>query len=203
MNIRPVGDSALLVELPDFQAAHALRHALCESPSPGILEMVPGFNTLLIGIDPLKLDAEQLVADIQALSTGFLFTPRSAEHEIGVHYDGIDLETVAQETGFMVAEIIRRHSEPVYTVAFIGFAPGFPYLLGLDPSLRVARLGTPRIQVPAGAVAIADQFTGIYPQPTPGGWRLLGATDTRLFDATRAPPSRLAPGDKVRFRVLR
>jgi 5-oxoprolinase (ATP-hydrolysing) subunit B len=202
MKIRLAGDSAMLVELPDFKAAQALRHELCEAKWPGILELVPGYKSLLIETEPLKLDLEQLANRIQRLANGSLFLPMPAEHEFGVRYDGPDLQAVAEATDLTIPEVIRRHTAAIYTVAFLGFAPGFPYLVGLDPSLQVTRLKTPRTRVPAGAVAIADQFTGIYPQATPGGWRLLGSTEVKLFDPERATPALLAPGDRVRFRAL-
>ncbi|MGH8372462.1 MAG: 5-oxoprolinase subunit B family protein [Gammaproteobacteria bacterium] len=203
MNIRLVGDSALLVELADFKTAQALRHELGESSRPGILEMVPGYTSLLIEIDPLTLDAAELADSIKQSATGSLFLPAPAEHEIRVHYDGPDLRSVAEQTGLTVAEVIRRHTDVVYTVAFLGFAPGFPYLVGLDPVLQLPRLKTPRARVPAGAVGIADQFTGIYPQATPGGWQLLGHTDTRLFDPGWPQPARLSPGDRITLEALR
>ena len=95
--------------------------------------------------------------------------------------------------------MIARHSAPTYTVATIGFAPGFPYLSGLDPALALPRLATPRLRVPAGSVAIGGAQTGVYPRESPGGWRLIGRTPLRLFDPLRMPPSTLAPGDRVRF----
>ncbi|HET7396453.1 MAG TPA: allophanate hydrolase subunit 1 [Gammaproteobacteria bacterium] len=202
MNIRLLGDSALLVELPDFKVAQALRHEICASAWQGILELVPGYNSLLIETDPLKLDVERLATRIQKFATGSLFLPVPNEHEFAVRYDGPDLQAVAEVTGLTIAEVIGRHSASTYTVAFLGFAPGFPYLVGLDPALQVARLKTPRTRVPAGAVAIADQFAGIYPQATPGGWRLLGSTAAKLFDASRDTPALLAPGDRVRFRAM-
>ena len=97
------------------------------------------------------------------------------------------------------AELVRRHTAGRYTVAFIGFAPGFAYLTGLDPLLRLPRLETPRVRVPAGSVAIADQYTGIYPRPCPGGWQLIGSTELAVWDVTREPPALLTPGTVVRF----
>lgn len=202
MKIRFAGDSALLVELPDFNAAHILRRDLLKHPRAGILELVPGYQSLLIEIDPLRIDAETLAADIARYPSDRNDRPQPVLHEIAVHYNGPDLQAVAEETGLTVVEVIRRHTASRYTVAFLGFAPGFPYLVGLDPALRVARLKIPRIRVPAGAVAIADQFAGIYPQATPGGWRLLGHTDALMFDAARAHPALLAPGDRVQFRAI-
>lgn len=203
MNIVPAGDSALLVELTDFKLAQGLRHELEKISCQGIVEMVPGYSSLLIGFNPLVLDADKLIAEIERCAKGSLPEEVFKEYEIFVDYDGADLDAVAVETGLSVAEVIRRHTEAVYTVAFLGFAPGFPYLVGLDAKLQVPRLKTPRAKVPAGAVAIADQFTGIYPQASPGGWRILGNTSTRLFDVDRPRPALLTPGDHVRFRVRR
>jgi KipI family sensor histidine kinase inhibitor len=122
--------------------------------------------------------------------------------EIPVCYGGMhgeDLDAAANELGIAPAELIARHHAALYTVGMIGFAPGFPYLIGLDPMLALPRLATPRTRVPAGSVAIGGAQTGIYPHESPGGWRLLGRTPLRLFDTQRNPPSLLAPGDRVRF----
>jgi KipI family sensor histidine kinase inhibitor len=125
--------------------------------------------------------------------------------EIPVLYGGVhgeDLESSAAELGLSSEALIARHCAADYTVAMIGFAPGFPYLLGLDPSLALPRLGTPRARVPAGSVAIGGSQTGIYPGESPGGWRLLGRTPLRLFDPLRDPPCLLVPGERVRFRAI-
>jgi KipI family sensor histidine kinase inhibitor len=124
------------------------------------------------------------------------------EHEIEVRYggeDGPDLAVVAAECGLAPERIVELHAGAEYRVAFLGFCPGYPYLVGLPRELEVARLASPRAQVPAGSVAIAGPFAGIYPSATPGGWRLLGRTETRLFDPAADPPALLAPGDRVRF----
>ncbi len=97
-------------------------------------------------------------------------------------------------------ELVARHSEPRYVVAFCGFAPGFAYLSGLDERLHVARRAEPRTRVPAGSVGIAGEFTGVYPRASPGGWRLLGRTDADLWNLARTPPALLVPGTRVRFR---
>lgn len=122
--------------------------------------------------------------------------------EIPVAYGGEfgpDLDAGAAELGLSPADLIQRHSGALYRVAMIGFAPGFPYLSGLDPALALPRLATPRTRVAAGSVAIGGAQTGIYPRPGPGGWRLLGRTPLSLFDPARAQPSLLLPGDRVRF----
>lgn len=115
---------------------------------------------------------------------------------------GADLAEVASYAGMSEAEVIARHTGTSYRVAMIGFAPGFPYLLGLDPALVMPRRSDPRTRVPAGSVAIGGQQTGIYPQALPGGWRLIGRTPLRLFDLAATPPSLLQPGDHVRFRAI-
>jgi KipI family sensor histidine kinase inhibitor len=120
--------------------------------------------------------------------------------ELAVNYDGPDLVRVADEVGISVAELVRVHADADYTVAFCGFAPGFAYLAGLDPTLRVARLAQPRTSVPPGSVGIAGDYTGVYPRSSPGGWRLLGTTDAALWDTRRTPPALLTPGTAVRFR---
>jgi KipI family sensor histidine kinase inhibitor len=122
-----------------------------------------------------------------------------ASDVLPVRYDGADLDSVARECGLTVPEVIRRHCEPEYTVQFCGFAPGFGYLSGLDPALRLPRLASPRPAVPAGSVAIAGEFTGVYPRSSPGGWLLLGHTDAVLFDLDRQPPALLRPGVSVRL----
>ncbi|WP_106401916.1 5-oxoprolinase subunit PxpB [Actinocorallia populi] len=121
------------------------------------------------------------------------------EVEIPVVYDGADLAEVAELTGLSAAEVAARHSAAEYTVAYLGFSPGFGYLTGLDPVLRVPRRAVPRTSVPAGSVAVAGPYTAVYPSPSPGGWRLLGRTGLALWDVRRDPPSLLAPGDRVRF----
>lgn len=202
MNLRFVGDSALLIELPDSAAAQHLRRVVLAEHIAGLRELVPGYDTLLAEFDPLVLDAEKFAGRLPKLMERPPRALQVREHEIELRYDGADLEEVARLTGLETNEVIRRHSAPDYSVAFLGFAPGFPYLVGLDPALRVPRLKSPRTRVPAGSVAIAGEFAGIYPQATPGGWRVLGHTDAVLFDASRAEPALLLPGDKVRFRPL-
>jgi KipI family sensor histidine kinase inhibitor len=119
--------------------------------------------------------------------------------EIAVRYDGDDLGEVAQRTGMSPAEVVELHRAGAHAVAFGGFAPGFAYIAGLDPRLHQPRRATPRTRVPAGAVAIADRFTGIYPRESPGGWWIVGYTDAVLWDLEADPPALLVPGARVRF----
>jgi len=202
MNTRFVGDSALLVDTENAQAAQQLRTVIHRQSLRGLRELVPAYNTLLVEFYPLEFDVMQFIRRLpQFLKTSPLHD-LVREHDIAVTYNGEDLKEVARVTGLNIIEVIQCHSAPTYTVAFLGFAPGFPYLVGLDPKLRMPRLQSPRIRVPAGTVAIADEFSGVYPQATPGGWRILGHTNTVLFDVSRPTPVLLMPGDTVRFRPL-
>ena len=125
--------------------------------------------------------------------------PLPSEHRIPVRYDGVDLEWVSSSTGLSVDEIIARHSGRTYTVDLLGFVPGFAYLSELDPSLHLPRRAQPRPRVAAGSVAIAAAQTAVYPLDTPGGWHIIGHTDTTMFDPGRDPPALLFPGDRVYF----
>jgi KipI family sensor histidine kinase inhibitor len=193
-NYQWMGDSAILIPTSSAATAHRLRAALTKANLPGVIETVVGADSLLVVLDPQQAD----LAAIQAITPEDVRRePRTVE--IPVRYDGPDLAEVAALTGLPEAEVVRRHAGATYTVAFSGFAPGFGYLTGLDKTLYVARRDAPRQRVPAGAVAIAGEYTGVYPRPTPGGWRLIGETDVVLFDADRDPPALFGPGDQVRF----
>lgn len=201
MNIRPMGDSALLLETRDSAEAQKLRRIVAAEHIPGLRQLVPGYSSLLLVADPLVADLDALAERLPKL----LRTPQAANapksHAIPVRYVGDDLAAVAAALGMDAEEVVRRHNTPVYEVAFLGFSPGFAYLTGLDPKLRLPRLATPRTRTPEGAVAVAGEFTGIYPQATPGGWQVLGLTTVKLFDADHSSPALLAPGDQVRFKV--
>jgi KipI family sensor histidine kinase inhibitor len=119
--------------------------------------------------------------------------------EIPVRYDGQDLDEVAKVTGLSTSKVIELHSSTTFTAAFAGFAPGFMYCIGLPEILQLPRRATPRVQVPAGSLAMADTYTAIYPLNSPGGWNLIGTTDVQMFDANAKQPSLLLPGDRVRF----
>jgi KipI family sensor histidine kinase inhibitor len=167
----------------------------------GVTELVPGARSLLI-----EASAEVLAEARRLLESADLEHPpdlHPREITLDVRYDGEDLELVAKDAGLSVDEVVKLHTEPEYTVAFTGFAPGFGYLSGLPERLQQSRLDTPRTRVPAGSVGVAGEFTGVYPRSSPGGWRLLGHTEAVLFDAGTDPPALLAPGDRVRFRMLR
>ncbi|MEO7260928.1 MAG: allophanate hydrolase subunit 1 [Jatrophihabitantaceae bacterium] len=199
----PYGQSAVLVELAVAADVLPLRDALVAQAHPAVLAVVPAARTVLLEFDPDAVAVAELQALIQrcrSAPAGSGAGPqREPVVELAVHYDGADLEEVARECGMPVAEVIWRHCAADYTVQFCGFAPGFGYLSGLDPALRLPRLASPRPVVPAGSVAIAGEFTGVYPRSSPGGWLLLGRTDAVLFDLDRRPPALLRPGVGVRL----
>ncbi|MBL8113745.1 MAG: 5-oxoprolinase subunit PxpB [Acidobacteria bacterium] len=196
-----VAEDALLVrfEDADLRAAAARAHALATvlEGEPDIEELVPGAASLLVLTRRGSADA--VAAALERVETPM--PPRSATaHEIAVRWNGPDLAEIAQLTGRTPSALIEVLTATPFTVAFVGFQPGFPYLVGLPPELHVPRLASPRTLVPAGSFAIAGPFAGIYPFASPGGWRLLGETDIALFDAQRVPPALLRPGDAVRLR---
>ncbi len=184
---------------------HALAARIrAQSPS-WLRDLVPAYTSLGVFFDIDAASADVVLDWIHTQSVGDIddvLAEASRVVEIPVRYGGAfgeDLDAAAAELGIAADTLISRHGAALYTVAMIGFAPGFPYLSGLDPSLALPRLATPRTRVPAGSVAIGGAQTGIYPRESPGGWRLLGRTPLRLFDPQRASPSLLAPGDRVRF----
>ena len=202
MKVRVAGERGLLVEVEDLEMVHRLHAAIRELDPPGVVELVPGYRTVLIVADPGQAEALDELAD---RLPGLELPPAEAVAgetvEIPVRYDGEDLPEVAGLTGLAPDEVVRRHTAPEYTVAFLGFSPGFPYLVGLDPALEVPRRDTPRTSIPAGSVGLAGNQTGIYPTATPGGWQLIGRTEVTLFDPARDPPALLAPGTRLRFTV--
>jgi len=202
VKVRVAGERGLLVEVEDLEMVHRLHAALRELDPPGVVELVPAYRTVLIVADPGQAEALDDLAD---RLPGLELPPAEAVAgetvEIPVRYDGEDLPEVAGLTGLAPDEVVRRHTAPEYTVAFLGFSPGFPYLVGLDPALEVPRRDTPRTSIPAGSVGLAGNQTGIYPTATPGGWQLIGRTEVTLFDPARDPPALLAPGTRLRFTV--
>jgi KipI family sensor histidine kinase inhibitor len=180
---------------------HALARAL--EGTPGVTDLIPGYWNLFVEFDPLltaRARLEHIVRTLESKLEGAAFVGR--EHVIPVRYDGADLEAVAELTGLPTTEIIARHTSSPYTVYALGFTPGFPYLGTLEPALHVQRLAVPRAHTPAHSVAIAGAQTGIYPLPSPGGWRVIGSALRRVYDPHRAQPFLLEPGDRVRFQAV-
>lgn len=208
----PFGDLAVLAELPDLAHVRRLDATVREArrrgtaPWTAVVDQVPAARSVLLTVADAR-DQEVLAASLARLVAGASEEPGSPGAptaagpvvELPVVYDGEDLDEVAALTGLPVDEVVRRHLAGRYTVAFGGFMPGFAYLTGLDPALRTPRRADPRPRVPAGAVAIADGYSAVYPAATPGGWRLLGRCATTLFDVGREPPALLVPGVAVRF----
>ena len=204
MRLRPAGERGLLVEVESLELVHRLHAALRALDPPGVVELVPAYRTLLVVADPERAGAlDELAARLPALELPPAEAVAGDPVEIPVRYDGQDLPEVAGLTGLDVEEVVRRHTAPEYTVAFLGFSPGFPYLVGLDPALEVPRRDTPRTSIPAGSVGLAGGQTGVYPSASPGGWQLIGRTEVTLFDLRRDPPALLAPGSRLRFTVAR
>ena len=219
--IEPLAEDALLLRFGDGididvnARVHAAAHAIRAAKLAGIVDVAPAYATLLVRFDPFSRGGDALPEAVtRVLDRGFqqgednepeasasrkLPTQRT---EIPVCYGaeyGPDLGAIARRAGMTPDEVVERHLRAEYTVAMLGFAPGFPYLLGLDPALHAPRRANPRTRVPAGSVAIGGAQTGIYPRELPGGWNLIGRTPLVLFDSGRHPPCLLAPGDRVRF----
>lgn len=205
---RAAGDSALImcfagcpVEERSLCVRQALRWLDAERPA-GIVDVVPTYTSVLIIYDPLRTSR----ADLEGRLSGVVRLDAPAvepdSRDIPVLYGGDagkDLADIAAEAGMSERDAVELHCSAEYTVHFLGFMPGFPYLGTVPEPLRTRRLQTPRTHVPAGSVAIADDRTGIYPVTSPGGWRLIGRTPYRLFDPRNDPPALLKPGDRVRF----
>lgn len=199
MRFLPVNLDALLVELDDLPHTLALLASLQADPIVGIQELVPAARTVLVCYRPATISCTELVARIGQRSLTAVPQQTHPLVEIAVHYTGEDLIEVANLLGLSPDEVIRRHTSCEYTVAFTGFAPGFAYLSGGDPRLNVPRRATPRTRIPAGAVAMAGEFSGVYPQASPGGWQIIGVTGVSMWDLSREVPALLQPGFKVRF----
>ncbi|MGW5331879.1 5-oxoprolinase subunit PxpB [Streptomyces bauhiniae] len=199
MRALPVGAHALLVEAASAEQARALHAELLRRRAAGSLsarEIVPAARTVLLdGVDdPVRRAAELTAAEPPPAPEA-----TSAPVELPVHYDGPDLAEVAAHWGVSEREVAEIHAGTEFTVAFCGFAPGFGYLTGLPEHRYVPRRPTPRTAVPAGSVALAGPYTGVYPRSSPGGWQLIGRTDAVLWDTAREPAALLAPGTRVRF----
>lgn len=204
--VRPFGDRALLAEVDDLDAVLDLSARLSVARPPGVVDVVPAARTVLITFDPAVVTlaaARAWITDAAAGAPPGAAGAAAALVELPTVYDGDDLADVAALLGCSAEELVRRHTAAEWTVAFTGFAPGFGYLVSPDWPHVVPRRASPRTRVPAGAVALAGEFTGAYPRDTPGGWQLIGTTSAPLFDPDAAPPALLQPGARVRFTAQR
>ncbi len=206
----PAGDSGILIEWADEiddavnDRAHALAHVLRNQNRPEILDFIPAYSSLFICYDPIKIIYAQIYSQLEALlNSPHEFEPQSSRLiEIPTRYGGEfgpDLEFISQRSGLSESQVINLHASANYRVYMLGFVPGFAYLGSVPQEIAAPRLESPRTRVPAGSVGIAGRQTGVYPVESPGGWRLIGKTDVKLFDPTLDPPALLRPGDCVRF----
>ena len=195
MRLLPYGPRAVLAEYDSLAEVMAVSDVLRAAAVPSVVDVVPAARTVLVhhnGVDRVALEALLQPTDQAPRPVGPLV-------EIPVVYDGADLAEVASATGMSAADVIDMHSSTTFSAAFLGFTPGWAYLVGLPPPLHLPRRSTPRTAVPAGSVAIANEFSGVYPTTSPGGWHLLGHTIVPMFDASRAKPALVVDGDRVRF----
>ncbi len=199
MRVLPSGTTALLLEFDDLDQVLALYADLTEDRPDGVVDVVPAARTVLLVIDPAVTSLAALETTVRRR------TPRpGGRHarelvEVPVTYDGQDLSAAAELLGCDGEELVRRHTAQEWTVAFCGFAPGFGYLTSPDWPYEVPRRSTPRTRVPPGSVALAGEFSGVYPRESPGGWQLIGRTSMAVFDLSREPAALLRPGTRVRF----
>ncbi|MBS7538942.1 5-oxoprolinase subunit PxpB [Ancylobacter lacus] len=205
----PVGDTAFAIEFgaridPELNArVHRVAALIAAAPPAGVTETVPTFRSLLVHYDPRRGSAAAIQQALATLDLGEETAAGPARvWVLPTLYGGSagpDLADTAAALGLPPEEVVARHAAGTYRVYMQGFLPGFAYLGDLDPRLDLPRLATPRVRVPPGSVAIAQRMTGVYPLESPGGWRLIGNTPVRFFDAARTPPTLFSPGDGVRF----
>lgn len=217
--LEPLGEDAFLlrfgtgIDAATNARVHACAGVLEQHRPSWLIEIVPAFATLAVQVDLSQLAHDEtwrervqawLLAHAEGELSGATSAPATV-HTLPVRYGGEfgpDLDAVARHAGLEPEEVIRRHCAARYQVGMLGFAAGFPYLIGLHESLITPRHATPRTEVMAGSVGIGGEQTGIYPRTGPGGWQIIGRTDARLFDVQREPPALLAAGDVVVFRAV-
>ena len=210
VRINHCGESAVLVDFDTLAAVAAYRALLERWPISGVREIVSGALTLLIRFYPSMISESQLFAALMEPRGDGANTFSSKANQtatsalpalvtIPVWYDGADLEQVGALTGLGVAGVIREHTAQIWTSAFCGFSPGFSYLVGGSPTLAVPRRSTSRTAVPAGAVALAGEFSAVYPRRSPGGWQLIGRTDAVMWSLDRSIPALAPAGTRIQF----
>ncbi len=199
-DVRPAGTRALLVTFDSLADVVAFHGGLDRAALPGVAEVVSGARTLLVRFDPGRTDAGRLRTRLDDVVP----VPASGHTDddpvvIPVTYDGEDLDAVAATTGMTTDELVAWHTGQVWTSAFCGFAPGFSYLTGTAPSLDLPRRATSRTAVPSGSVALAGEFSAVYPRTSPGGWQLIGRTSVPMWSLDRDPPALAPAGARLRF----
>ncbi len=209
-----LGDSAFTVEFPTLSGVEGARHVralrsriedkITTGEITGVLDLVSASRSLTMVLDVFSADFDHVLETVKSLTDGTSDTEETAGRlwTLPVCYEGDyapDLSEVAENAGMTTDDVIKIHSGTIYDVLLIGFQPGFPFLAEVDPKLRFPRRTSPRIKVPAGSVAIANNQTAIYPWESPGGWHLLGRCPVPLFDANRSTPALIGPGDRVKF----
>ena len=214
MKIDALGDSALIISVADemSDSGGLLSRVLSAAATiegaklPGVVDVTSSYESVAVFFDLTQVESD-IEDKIRALitSAGVRVFRKKRRVAIPVCYDeefALDLKRVANHTSLTPDAIVALHSSAEYTVACIGFMPGFPFLAGLPEQLRVPRLESPRTKVSAGSVAIANAQAGVYPLESPGGWNVLGRTPLQLFRVNESPPTLLQPGDRIRFRRI-
>ncbi|MDU0478257.1 allophanate hydrolase subunit 1 [Staphylococcus chromogenes] len=213
MHINPCGEQGILIDVTAEDAELSglsqlftvlrIKDEVASWQLPGIVDLVPAATTLLIMLDTTQILPKEVAARVSTIDLAKPVHSNSAQNrelEIPVRYDGPDLAQVAELLGMSPEALVAKHQDTVWTAAFGGFAPGFAYLVAENPLGNAPRLSSPRPSIPAGSVGLAGEFSGVYPQSSPGGWQLIGSTDTKMWDVSRTDrPAFILPGDNVRF----
>lgn len=203
--MKPLGDKALTVSFGDritpdiHKRINGFMAALESAGIDGITECVPSYTTVAIYYYPEKIDYSTLCQKINTIEPAFATEQDTLVYKVPVLFNGLDLQFIAETHQFTESEVVRLHTAPDYKIHMMGFMPGFPYLGGLPETLATPRLPQPRQKVPAGAVGIGGSQTGIYPDESPSGWRILGVTPLKLFDIDRVDPFLFSPGHYIKF----
>ena len=214
--ILPVGDAAVLVEFGDSidpainDRVYSFAESVMNAEIEGVEELVPTYRSLVVQYDLHRATYEEVAAQLGKFTTDTEKpADRSHQGNVVVHIPvayggeyGPDLKTVADHNGLSSQGVIDIHSGTGYRVFMLGFAPGFPYLGGMDERIACPRLDTPRVRVAAGSVGIAGSQTGVYPNDSPGGWQIIGRTPVKLFDPVADPPAAILPGSRVVFQPV-
>ncbi|NME67646.1 5-oxoprolinase subunit PxpB [Flammeovirga aprica] len=209
IEVKRFGEKSLIIQfeniisIPVHQQVKSYYKQLSHASIKGIRSISPAYNSITLMYEPLVISFDALKEKVENLEINSDTSIDQKVVEIPVCYDsslGLDIEEVAQSKNMSTDDIINLHTAPHYTVYMLGFSPGFMYLGGLNPQLFTPRKKTPRLQIPAGAVGLADQQTGIYPSPTPGGWQIIGQTPIPIFQVNEKPLVQM--GDQIKFKPI-